>query len=191
VGKEKDEGNGLAAAAEALETELRRYAELATSLQASRLASEKDLRRAAQALNALSTSDARLGELVQALVTAIGSARDRQQSQADAVRARSLEIARRSETLVSLLSRFEALGKDAADVNRLVQQSASGDREANGPRHADLQEADARLARLVDDAQAIEQAAQADEFTELARRAESTRAQLLSARNALRRLAPQ
>jgi DNA repair exonuclease SbcCD ATPase subunit len=190
VGKEKDEGGDLATAAEALETELRRYAELATSLQASRLASEKDLRRAAQALNELRTSDARLGELVQALVAAVASARDRQQSQADAVRARTVEIARRSETLTSLLSRFEALGKDAAEVNRLVQQSASGDSEANGPGHAGLQEADARLGRLADDARAIEQAAQAEEFMELARRAESTRTQLLSARNALRRLAP-
>ena len=47
-----------------LETEVRRYEELATSLQSAKLVSEKDLRRAAQALNALRTSDGRLGLLL-------------------------------------------------------------------------------------------------------------------------------
>jgi len=183
--------SGLAAAAEALEIELRRYEELATSLQGAKLVSEKDLRRAAQALNALRTSDSRLGELVQALVAAIGTARDRQQSLADAVRARAENIRERSETLSALLVRWEALGRDAGEVNRLVQQSA-GRGEGNGGEKPDVAdtvtEVDARLARLAADADELVHAAETAEFVDLARRAESLRAQLESARKQLRRL---
>src|SRR5215831_14234536 len=128
--------SGLAAAAEALEVELRRYEELASSLASGRLASEKDLRRAAQALDALRTSDARLGELVQALVAEIGAARDRQQAQAEAVQTQAERIRQRSETLSALLGRWEALGRDAGEVNRLVQRSAAGEQnggEENAP----------------------------------------------------------
>ena len=182
---------GLAAAAEALEVELQRYEELATSLQGAKLVSEKDLRRAAQALNALRTSDARLGELVQALVAAIGAARDHQQALADAVRARAERIRERSETLSALLVRWEALGRDAGEVNRLVQQSATRG-EGNGGEKADVAdtvtEVDARLARLAGDADELVRAAETAEFVDLARRAESLRAQLESARKQLRRL---
>ena len=183
--------SGLAAAAEALEIELRRYEELATSLQAAKLLSEKDLRRAAQSLNALRTSDGRLGELVQALVAAIGTARDRQQALADAVRARAERIRERSETLSALLVRWEALGRDAGEVNRLVQQSAARG-EGNGGENPDVadtvSEVDARLARLATDADELVRAAETAEFVDLARRAESLRAQLESARKQLRRL---
>jgi chromosome segregation ATPase len=183
--------SGLAAAAEALEIELRRYEELATSLQGAKLVSEKDLRRAAQALNALRTSDSRLGELVQALVAAIGTARDRQQALADAVRTRAERIRERSETLSALLVRWEALGRDAGEVNRLVQQSAARG-EGNGgekPDAADtVTEVDARLARLAADADELVHAAETAEFVDLARRAESLRAQLESARKQLRRV---
>jgi len=187
----RETASGLAAAAEALELELRRYEELATSLQGAKLVSEKDLRRAAQALNALRTSDGRLGELVQELVAAIGAARDRQQALADAVRARAERIRERSETLSALLVRWEALGRDAGEVNRLVQQSATHG-EGNGGEKADVgdtvTEVDARLARLGADADELVRAAETAEFTDLARRAESLRAQLESARKQLRRL---
>ena len=183
--------SGLAEAAEALEIELRRYEELATSLQGAKLVSEKELRRAAQALNALRTSDARLGELVQALVAAIGTARDRQQALADAVRTRAESIRERSETLSALLVRWEALGRDAGEVNRLVQQSAARG-EGNGGEKPDVAdtvtEVDARLARLAVDADELVHAAETAEFVDLARRAESLRAQLESARKQLRRL---
>jgi len=184
--------SGLAAAAEALEVELRRYEELASSLASGRLASEKDLRRAAQALNALRTSDARLGELVQALVAEISAARDRQQAQAEAVQAHAERIRQRSELLSALLGRWEALGRDASEVNRLVQQSAGGGETNGGERSPPLgdtfAEVDVRLGRLADTAGDLVQAAEASEFTDLARRAESLRAQLLSARKNLLRL---
>jgi hypothetical protein len=45
---------------------------------------------------------------------------------------------------------------------------------------------DERLGRLAEDARELVHAAEAEEFTDLARRAESLRAQLLSARKKLR-----
>ena len=183
---------GLSAAATALETELRRYDELAAELRSGRLVSEKDLRRAAQALQALRASDARLGELVQALVAAIGTARDRQQAEAEAVQARADEIRKRSETLAALLARWEALGVGAADVNRLMQQSGGPDESNGGEKRATLGsnfgEVDERLGRLADDARDLVAASEAEQFGDLARRAESLRAQLLAARNKLRTL---
>jgi chromosome segregation ATPase len=184
-----DDRSNLAAAAEALDAELRRYEELARSLEAGRLSSEKDIRRAGQALNALRTSDVRLGELVQALVGAIGTARDRQQAHAERVQAYAERLRERSEVLGALLGRWEALGRDAAEVSRLVQQSADKG-ESNGGAGADavkaaLAEIDTRLARLADDARGLVDAAERTEFADLARRAESLRAQLLSARRKL------
>ena len=186
------DGAGLSTAAIALEAELRRYDELAAELRSGRLVSEKDLRRGAQALQALRASDARLGELVQALVAAIGAARDRQQAEAEAVQARAEEIRKRSETLAALLARWEALGVGAADVNRLMQQSGGPDDANGGERRATLgpnfDEVGERLGRLADDARDLVEAAEAEQFGDLARRAESLRAQLLSARNKLRTL---
>lgn len=184
-----DDRSGLAAAAEALDAELRRYEELAQSLQSGRLGSEKDLRRAGQALSALRTSDVRLGELVQGLVAAIGAARDRQQAHAEGVQAYAERLRERSDVLGDLLARWEALGRDAAEVNRLVQQSAEKG-EADGRAGADavktaLAEIDERLGRLADDARGLIDAAERAEFDDLARRAESLRAQLLSARRKL------
>jgi len=182
----------LSGAATALEAELRRYEELADELRSGRLVSEKDLRRAAQALQALRASDARLGELVQALVAAIGTARDRQQAEAEAVQARAEEIRKRSETLGALLARWEALGVGAAEVNGLMQQAGGPDDANGGERRATLgpnfDEVHERLGRLADDARDLVQAAEAEEFGDLARRAESLRAQLLSARHKLRTL---
>ena len=77
-------------------------------------------------------------------------------------------------------------------MNRLVQQSTA-DGEGNGgertaPLGAALTEVDVRLGRLADDAADLVQAADAAEFPDLGRRAESLRAQLLSARKRLREL---
>jgi len=191
VSQRTTDPSNLAAAAAALEAELGRYEELARELQHGHLVSDKDLRRAAQSLNALRTSDARLGELVQALVAAIGAARDRQQAQADAVQVQAEKIRQRSDTLGRLLARWEALGSDAGEVNRLVQQAIAQAGETNGGESASglgpaFHEVDERLGRLAEDAGGLVAAAEADEFADLARRAESLRAQLLSTRNRLR-----
>jgi DNA repair exonuclease SbcCD ATPase subunit len=178
----------LSGAAEGLETELRRYEELALGLERGRLASEKDLRRAARELEDLRTSDVRLAELLQALVAAIGAARDRQQAQAEAVQRRAEDIRRRSEALGRLLARWERLGAEAADVNRLAQGSAGDANGGDGRAKlaSVVEELRERLGRLAEEARSLAVAAESESFIDLARRTESLRDQLLSARNKLR-----
>jgi DNA repair exonuclease SbcCD ATPase subunit len=188
----KEQRVGLTAAADALEAELQKYEELAVELQRERVDSEKALRRAAQRLVALQASDARLGEHVQALVAAINGARDRQQALAATVETRAAEVRARSDRLTGLLERWEALGSDAAEVNRLIQRLAPDGGEGNGAAaenggDADtFVEVDARLGRLTEDAERLAASALEDQFPELGRRAESLRVQLASARNKLR-----
>jgi hypothetical protein len=188
-GTKADDGSKLTDAAQALDAELRRYEELASDLARGRLDTEKNLRRAAQALAALRESDTRLAEHVQGLVAAIGAARERQQASAEVVQRQAERIRVRSESLAALLSRWQALGDDAAEVSRLVQQLATAPREDNGGREpAMLAEVDARLERLADDARSLCATAEAEGFADLGRQAESLRLQLLSARDKLRTL---
>jgi hypothetical protein len=142
---------------------------------------------------ALQASDARLGEHVQALVAAINGARDRQQALAAAVETRAQEVRTRSDRLTALLERWEGLGADAAEVNRLLQRLVPDAGEPPAPAGANggddaFGEVDTRLGRLAGDAEQLAASALADEFPELARRAESLRLQLTTARNKLRLL---
>ena len=189
----KTNGSDLTDAAQALDAELRRYEELATALARERLDTEKNLRRAAQALNALRECDARLGENVQALVAAIGAARERQQASAEVVQTQAERIRARGESLTALLARWQALGEHAGEVNHLIQRLASAPREENGTsdspeRESAFADVDARLGRLADDAEGLSATAEAEGFGDLGRQAESLRLQLLSARNKLRTL---
>lgn len=189
----KPEGSKLTEAAQALDVELRKYEELAVVLQRESLDSEKNLRRAAQSLTALRESDARLAENLQALVAAIGAARERQQANAESVQTQADSIRERSETLTRLLGRWETLGEDAGQVNVLIQRLATERREANGsgqtPALAEtFDEVDARLGRLAEDAGTLSTSAEEEKFADLGRQAESLRLQLLSARNKLRTL---
>jgi hypothetical protein len=181
---------GLAVAAEALEAGLRRYEDLAEALGRERLDSEKNLRRAAQALLALHDADARLAEQLAALVAAIGAARERQQASAVAVQERAELIRVRSEALRGLMAQWEALGRDANELTQLAQEAAVS-REANGAdgvgsRAAAFGQVDQRLTGLAERAQGLIDAAQAVDFGDLARLAEGLRAQVLAARNKLR-----
>ena len=189
----KADGSRLTEAAQALDLELRKYEELAVVLQRERLDSEKNLRRAAQSLTALRESDARLGQNLQALVEAIGEARERQQANAKTVQTQADKIRERSETLTRLLGRWEALGEDAGQVNQLIQKLATERREANGSGDGaglaqTFEEVDARLGRLAEDAGTLSTSAEEERFGDLGRQAESLRLQLLSARNKLRTL---
>ena len=64
-------------------------------------------------------------------MAALGGARDAQQTQAEAVRVRALEIQARTEELARLMRGFEAIGKDAAALNASAQQLAARKRTAD------------------------------------------------------------
>jgi chromosome segregation ATPase len=180
----------LGGAAEALETELRRYEELVETLRHAKIDSEKGLRRASQTLLQVQASDQRLATLVQALVAAVGAASARQQTLAGDVRASAERLGARSTLLGALLQQWEALGAAAAEVNALVQQlTTDGESGGNGvDRPAALREVEVRLGRLAEEAGTLGAQAEGDSFPDLARQAESLRLQLLSAGNKLKLL---
>ena len=185
----KSDRSGLAAVAEGLDAELCRYEALAMGFQRERLDSEKSLRQAARTLQELEDSEVRLGQHLQSLVAAIGSARERQEQLALAVQERARQMRQRSTDLADLLARWEALGKAAADVNRLVQQVASTIEQMGGEAGPDavaFREIDDRLGRLADDSQELSRAAEAEAFVDLGKLADSLRLRLLSARNRFR-----
>jgi len=157
--------------------------------QRERLDSEKSLRQASRTLQELEDSEVRLGQHLQSLVAAIGSARERQEQLALAVQERARQMRQRSTDLADLLARWEALGKAAADVNRLVQQVASTIEQMGGEAGPDavaFREIDDRLGRLADDSQELSRAAEAEAFVDLGKLADSLRLRLLSARNRFR-----
>ena len=181
---------GLAAAAQALEAELARFDELGEALARERLDSAKNLRRAAQSLVALQDVEVRLGEHLAALLKAMGAARERQESRAVAVRDRAEMIRQRSEALSALMQRWEALGREAAEVTGLAQQATAARDASNGEPRDDVssvfEQLDGRLGSLAESAEAMVDAAKGVDFDDLARHADGLRLQVLAVRNKLR-----
>lgn len=182
-----DDTSDLAATAEALAAELSRYEALAAGLLRERLDSEKQLRRAAQALAELERTEERLGGRVEALVGAINQAREGHATRAEAVGLRALEIRRRGEVLGGLIERWKLLGEAAAQVNALVKTLRDHLPEAAGLAAA-LADVETQLTALSDEAGRLGAAAGGEGFTDLARQAESLRQQLLALHGKLRLL---
>ncbi len=190
MAQEKAGSGGMAAAAEALERELQRYEALARDLARERLDSEKTLRRAAQALNSLRESEARLGESLAQLVNEISQARERQQAHAASVATCAEHVAQRTNALGALLARWSAIGGEAAEVTRLVQRVGAEPATNGGGGGNDLtttfEAIEQRLARLAEEADALSRAAVDDSFADLAKQADGLRQQVLGSLNKVR-----
>ena len=120
----------LVAAAESFDEALRRFAALTDGLRRGALDSQRNLERAGESLNEIAACEQDLQAQAQALMTALGAARDAQQTQADAVRARAEDIQKRTEDYAGLMRRFEVIGKDAAALNATAQELAARTRTA-------------------------------------------------------------
>ena len=103
----------LVTAACALDAELTRFEEATVGFRKVSLNSQKNLERATKMLTDLVGSEATLGEKVQVLVKAIGTVRDRQMAQVEAVRAKADEINARTLVFHALLDQFKLLGPSA------------------------------------------------------------------------------
>jgi len=125
VSPERKRTDALIAAAEALESELGRCEQLASNLERERLDSEKNLRRAAQALGALSDVGTRLGEHLAALLAAIHEVRARQEALTTAVQTQAARIQQRSEALSALLQRWATPREIAFPILWLASGEAS------------------------------------------------------------------
>lgn len=181
----------LVAAAEALEDELRRLGSVAREAQRLPLDSQRNLERTREKLAELGSVDERLRPLVAALMSAVKQLVDDQQAQATALGARTAEVQRRAEAFQALMLRYAELGRSFHELNELVQAFAGSGRPASTPaaEPPSLETVQASIARLVDSATEVAQAARADGFEDVARQADSLRQQLLSARNKLKLVA--
>lgn len=188
--RDKSPSSELVAAAEALESQLTRFESLADQLHKSPLNSEKSLERASKLLRDVAEQDQVLNASVSALVAAVTAARDRQQTQAEAVNARALELQQRAETFKSLLERYGELGKSAAELNQRMQEFAAKRAQAQTPEQnaeliGTLDALNERMVQVAEEAQSVTKLAEEQDFTDVGRQADSLRQQLLSARNKL------
>lgn len=181
-----DQDSELVAAATALDTELRRFEDLSQQIKKLPFNSEKNLERAAKALEEIATSDERLGEQVRALVEAVSHVRERQQTHATIVQERALELQARTEVYQTLLQHFGTLGQEAGSINALVQDIAAQGRSTPEEKAKVIERlvtAQEKMALVADGAKALTDAATAKDFQDLARSADNLRQSLLAARN--------
>jgi len=174
--------SALAAAAAALESELSRFEELAETARKIPLTSEKNIDRAARATTEAAARQEGVIAQVQALVAAIGDARQRQQATSEVLLARAQEIQARSEELGEILKRFASLGVEARGINEAVGKLASIDRARIGEELVGIR---AKMDGAIDLAQGVAKDALEKELADIARHADQMRQQILAAKNKL------
>jgi hypothetical protein len=186
--KPKPTDSPLVASAHAFHETLTRFAALADGLRKGTLDSQRNLERAAEALKQVAGCEEELQANAQALMAALGAARDAQQAQAEAIRVRALEIQGRSEELARLMRGFEAIGQDAAALNASAQQLAARKRTPDemvrdGELLAGLDELQERMTAVLTSGEQLAADARAADFEDLSRKVDSLRQQILAARN--------
>jgi hypothetical protein len=134
---------------------------------------------------------------VQALVQAVGAAREAQQQSAATLTERAKEIAARRAILDPLLARFGQLGEAAKTLNAALQKVAgykpnpyaSGTAAGPSEEEREYQEAlvavDAGMLACATHAEKLAADANAQDFEDLGRQADGLRQQVLSAKNRL------
>jgi chromosome segregation ATPase len=188
VPRSKPPASPLVASAEAFDETLKRFAALAAGLHKGTLDSQRNLERAAESLKEVAGCEEELQAHAQALMAALGAARDAQQTQAEVVRVRALEIQARTEELARLMRGFEAIGKDAAALNASAQQLAARKRTPDemvkdGELLAGLDEMQERMTAVLTSGEKLAADARAADFDDLSRKVDSLRQQILAARN--------
>jgi len=186
--KPKPAASPLVASAQAFDETLKRFAALAAGLHKGALDSQRNLERAAEALKEVAGCEEELQAHAQALMAALGAARDAQQTQAEVVRVRALEIQARTEELARLMRGFEAIGKDAAALNASAQQLAARKRTPDemvkdGELLAGLDELQERMTAVLTSGEKLAADARGADFEDLSRKVDSLRQQILAARN--------
>lgn len=168
----------LVRAAEALEAELVQLETTSRGLRKLRLSSEKTIARATKDLQEVLTVPEKLGERLQALGAAMAELEARQRAALEPLGAFANELQARMQRLNEHMQAFAALGRTAGEVTERLQA-------ANGDRSAILAQVSAELGKLSDGARALFDAAQADDFPELAREADTLKQRISSLRRRL------
>jgi chromosome segregation ATPase len=180
---QKDDASPLERAVTALNEELNRFEQLASSAQRTPLTSERNLEKAAQAINQAAESQGRVHGHIQALIEAISQARQQHDATAETLVKTRDEVQARGERFQQQLGRFAALGKEAAEISSFVRQLGELKGKPNGEVVAQLTSVQERMSKVVDGAAALEQEADQEKMEDLARNCDSLRQQVQSALN--------
>ncbi len=175
----KEKVSELTEAALAYDQELRRFEELAAAARRTKLNSERNLTRAAEALQKAGESQQRLLQHVQKIVAAMQAGRADQEREANALVQLGQSINARRTRYGELFSRMAELGDQAAEIQKVL--SSSPDKEQIDALSTRMEAAAERAGSVATDARA-------EEMEDLERQADSMRQQLLSARNKLQLL---
>ena len=175
--------SALKAAVQALDDELDRFEALADAARRTPLTSERNLEKAATAINQAAESQQRVHGHIQALIDAITAARVKHDKTAEELVKTRDEVQARGERFQTQLGRFAALGKEAADISGFVKQLGELKGKPNGEVVAQLSEVQGRMAKVVEGATALGKEAEAESMEDLARQCDSLKQQVQSALN--------
>ena len=175
--------SALKAAVQALDEELDRFEALADAARRTPLTSERNLEKAATAINQAADSQKRVHGHIQALIDAITAARVKHDQTAEELVKTRDEVQARGERFQTQLARFAALGKEAADISGFVRQLGELKGKPNGEVVAQLASVQERMARVVDGAAALGKEADAENMEDLGRQCDSLKQQVQSALN--------
>jgi len=183
VTKSTTTDSALKAAVQALDEELDRFEALADAARRTPLTSERNLEKAATAINQAADSQKRVHGHIQALIDAITAARVKHDQTAEELVKTRDEVQARGERFQTQLARFAALGKEAADISGFVRQLGELKGKPNGEVVAQLASVQERMARVVDGAAALGKEADAENMEDLGRQCDSLKQQVQSALN--------
>lgn len=173
----------LKAAVQALDDELERFEALADSARRTPLTSERNLEKAAAAINQAAESQERVHGHIQALIDAISAARVKHDQTAEELVKTRDEVQARGERFQTQLARFAALGREAVDISVFVRQLGELKAKPNGEVVAKLAEVQERMTRVVDGAAALGKEAEGEHMEDLGRQCDSLKQQVQSALN--------
>ena len=183
MSKTTPSGSPLMAAVQALDAELQRFEALADSARRMPLTSERNLEKAATAINQAAESQQRVHGHIQALIDAISTARKQHDETAEALVQTRDEVQARGERFQAQLARFAALGQEAAEISAFVRQLGELKAKPNGEVVAKLAEVRERMAKVVDGAGALGKEAEHENMEDLGRQCDSLKQQVQSALN--------
>jgi chromosome segregation ATPase len=183
VSKTTSPDSPLKTAVQALDDELDRFEALADAAHRTPLTSERNLEKAATAINQAAESQKRVHGHIQALIDAISAARVKHDETAEALVKTRDEVQARGERFQAQLARFAALGKEAADISTFVRQLGELKGKPNGEVVAQLTEVQGRMTAVVAGAGALGQEAEAENMEDLGRQCDSLKQQVQSALN--------
>ena len=178
----------LVDAALALEDQLEELDVLARKARKLPLDDLENIRKTTEALSQVGAMEEQLTVRLQALMGAIGALAQRQQNQAEVLRARADELVARREAHDALAVRYGDLGRLASELNISMQQLVEAQTrapisEARAAAVLTARQLTTQLERLIGTADEVHAAAVAQGFPEMERQVHALRQQLGAARS--------